>query len=240
MKKLINFLTKITTSEIDKLNSELKANKVCNLINDLKEIEKDDSVVMWLNPSNQRCFNFGYFTHEDFYDWLEGKGKIVKGETDEEKAKFWEIAKFESEHDYGWAIGYYLKDFKYIDDKYVANSKKSFSIERSIDNKLVIKKDNHAEIISKIFGEICRYHSRYELKYQRNDLIRFESELFGAKQTLFNFGIGYYGASNMPEDPLNLNWIADICKYKSVYLNLLMNDVKIPDYEFLDNYNKFK
>jgi hypothetical protein len=62
------------------------------------------------------------------------------------------------------------------------------------------------------------------------------AELQGVKETLFMLGIGYYGAVNLPEDPENLSWIADICFYKSVYLYYINNEIRLPDFDFVYNY----
>ena len=74
-------------------------------MNDLVESRLDtdgegQKIRIHLNPNNQKCFNFGWFEYQDYYDWLEGKGKIVKGKTDEEKKKFWDVAVFESENEW--------------------------------------------------------------------------------------------------------------------------------------------
>ena len=65
----------------------------------------------WLNPNNQISFNSGYFEKQDFLDWTEGKGKIVKGKTDEEKLLFWNHAKFLKEYTDSWIITINLKYF---------------------------------------------------------------------------------------------------------------------------------
>ena len=53
----------------------------------------------WLNPNNQSCFNYGNFTHQDFIDWANGTGVVVKGNTQEQKDKFMRYEKAHSSLD---------------------------------------------------------------------------------------------------------------------------------------------
>jgi hypothetical protein len=231
--KIFNFLNKITLTEIEKLKANLKTNPVCSTMSDLHESEQEEEVRIWLNPCNQKCFNYGYFTYQDFYDWIEGKGNIVKGNTDNEKQKYYEVAKFEQEHDYGWAIGYGKKYFSLIDDTFYTELKPGFGLERGCKNSLKITKNNHAEIIGKIFGAICRFYSDYEITHISNSRSRMHDELQGAKEALFALGIGYYGANNTPEEIENLNWAADLCIYKTAYNYFVKNNVYLPDFDFV-------
>lgn len=239
MKRLLAFLENITTAEIDKLKTALKESVVCKPMNDLQESMRgsDEEVFIWLNPHNQKCFNFGWFTYEDYYDWLGGGGAIVKGETEDEKRKFWEVAVFEAQHDMAWAIGYNKKHFNLIDETY--RPKSDFNhINRYPKTPLKISKNNHAEIISKVFGDVCNSYgdTTVELKVDDRNYIRMEHELQGVKETLYMLGVGYYDASNLPEGPLNLCWIAEICKYKAYYLYFVKNNIELPDFDFVYNY----
>jgi hypothetical protein len=242
MKNFLKKITSVTKTDIQKLREAIKASPICKPMNDLVESELDNDgkgikVRIWLNPNNQKCFNFGWFEYQDYYDWLEGKGKIVKGKTAEEKQKFWEVAVFELEHDMAWAIGYHKKHFDLIDDSYHPKYKKGYSFYSYIDKPLKIKKDNEKEIIAKMFGYVCRNYgdTSFELKSDSHVLRRMRDELIGVKETLFNLGIGYYGACNTPEEPENLSWIADICEYKAIYLSYIKNDIILPDFDFVYN-----
>ena len=242
MKSLLKFLSNISLSEIEKLKKALKESKICKSMNELKESEskvnEDGEIRILLNPHNQKCFNFGWFTYQDFYDWLGGGGVIVKGKTEDEKRKYWEVAVFEVQHDYGWSIGYNKKHFKYIDETFRTEWQSDYGLGRHCTNSLKITKTNHAEIIAKVFGDITRYYSDTELTYESNLNRKIDSEINGAKQTLFMLGIGYFGANNIPEDPLNLSWIGDICKYKAVYLYFVKNNIVLPDFDFVYENNK--
>jgi hypothetical protein len=246
MKNFLKNFKSITQTEIQKLREAIKASPICKPMNDLLESELDtdgngQKIRIWLNPHNQTCFNFGWFEYQDYYDWLEGKGKIVKGKTDEEKKKFWDVAMFEHEHDMAWAIGYYKKYFDLIDETYHPKFKKGYGFYSYIDKPMKIKKDNEKEIIAKMFGLICRDYgdTSFELTSGSNALRRMRDELMGVKITLFNLGIGYYGACNTPEEPENLSWISDICEYKAIYLSYINNNIVLPDFEFVYE-NRYK
>lgn len=243
MKNLLNFLSNITLSEIEKLKNALGESKICKSMNEPEESEitnKDGEteIRIYLNPHNQKCFNYGYFTYQDFYDWLGGGGVIVKGNSEDEKRKFWEVAVFEQQHDYGWAVGYNLKHFKLIDETFKIEWKSDRGYSNYPKNPLKITTKNHAEIIAKVFGDISRYYSDTELTHESNMNRKIDGEISGAKQTLFMLGIGYYGACNTPEDPLNLSWIGDICKYKAVYLYFVKNGIELPDFDFVYKHSK--
>jgi hypothetical protein len=247
MKGLLKFLENTTLTEIEKLRIAIKESSVCKPMNDLNESEinnkeGESEVRIWLNPHNQKCFNFGWFTHEDYYDWLDGGGPIVKGTTDAEKRKFWEVAVFEVLHTSAWSIGYNKKHFHLIDETYHRTITGDYGLNRYVQTPLKIAKNkkNHEEIISKVFGDVCRYYGDTTVEYKIGDrnYMRMEHELQGVKETLFMLGVGYYGASNLPEDPLNLSWIAEICKYKALYLYFIKNEIELPDFDFVYNYKE--
>ena len=148
------------------------------------------------------------------------------------------MAVFEQEHDMAWAIGYNKKHFDLIDETYIPKRKTNFDRETDCIEPLKITKDNHKDIIAKIFGNACRWYSdtTIELTSDSNIMRRMDDELSGVKETLFTLGVGYYGACNLPEDPENLSWIADICKYKAVYLYFINNEIPLPDFDFVYNY----
>lgn len=216
----------------------LKSNPICSPMNNLerKISDKNGEELYWLNPNNQKCFNFGWFSRQDFIDWTNGIGNIVKGKTDEEKKKFWEVAIFEKKYNLAWAIGYDKKYFHLIDETYKPNYKHSYSCNTTNELPLKITKNNHAEIIGKIMGNVCRYYSDREITVNSHSYRMMREELSGVKETLFMLGIGYYGASNTPCEIENLSWIADICIHKAAYLYYLNNGVEMPDFDFVYNY----
>jgi len=238
----LSFFNRVTLlTDLQKLQYYIGESKICMPMNklDKENVGEDGKVRLWLNPHNQKCFNFGWFTYQDYYDWLKGTGVIVKGNTQEEKDKFFEAARFEATYNYGWSIGYYKKYYHYIDETYYPMCKPlSGYINNVVDKPLKITKTSHAEIIGKIFGYICNYFSDYDIENNQNQRRKIEDELHGAKQALYSLGVGYSGACNTPEEALNLNFAADICKYKCIYLYMLKNNVKLPDYDFIYNYKE--
>lgn len=233
------FSVKKQKTEIEKLNEAIKAHSVCKPMHELKESNLNGGTNIWLNPHNQTCFNAGWFEYQDFYEWMQGTGKIVKGATPEEKKKFWDVAAFENSHDFGWAFGYNKKYFHLIDETYHPESEIGY-INRYPKNPLKIRKDNHTQIIAKVFGDVCRYYADTHIEPKRETfyVTRMREELNGVKGTLFALGVGYYGASNTPCEPENLSWISDICFYKAMYLYYVKNNVELPDFDFV--YNKHK
>jgi hypothetical protein len=226
----------VLPTEREKLIDALRKHPVCSPMNDLKESNINNEIRMWLNPNNQVCFNFGWFTFQDYYDWMNGTGVIVKGKTDEEKKKFWDVAVFDKEHNLAWAIGYNKKHFDLIDSNYhLSEIETGVDFYRIAKTPLKITKDNHKEIISKIMGDVCRYYgdTTVEIKSGENSYRRMDIELQGVKETLYALGVGYYGASNTPEEIENLSWIADICIYKAAYLYFVKNKIQLPDFDYV-------
>ncbi len=219
----------------NKVEKILSKNPLCKSHNDLDRSKdaENGSVVYWLNPQKQHCFNFGWFTENDFKNWTNGTGRIIKGNTQEEKQKFWEIAQFEEKYLYGWAVGKYKEYYDLIEENYEPH----FSYHKENKIPLKINSKNHDEIISKCFGSITKYYSDIYLEtYDSFHSYKMESELNGVKSTLYLLGVGYYGAMNTPCEPNNLNWISDIAKYKSQYLYLQKQNVVMPDFDFVYNY----
>jgi hypothetical protein len=219
----------------------LSVNPICKPINDVdaREIHSKTEPLYWLNPHNQHCFNYGWFTRQDYIDWVNNTGNIIKGDTPEEKQKFLDVARFEQMYHFGWAIGYHKKHFDLIDDSYKPKYG-ALGLSSNCKDPLKITKSNHGEIISKIMGKICAYYSdsEYEMEINSNRYRMMNSEISGAKQTLFCLGVGYYAAINSPEDVENLSFIGDIVKYKVFYNYCINNNIEIPDFDFVYNYNK--
>lgn len=195
----------------------------------------------YMNPDNQLCFNFGWFTKEDFENWVNGTGDIIKGNTQEEKDKFLYYAKLDGQYQGFYRFIYDTKYFDLINESY--NPKhKSFCLESHIETPLKITKSNHKEIIGNLFGYVCSYYvDLFATQYLREPTKIYDShsyktmrdELWGVKWACYNFGLGYFGASNTPCQIENLNWFADLTISKSQYLALLKNGVEMPDFDFI-------
>jgi len=204
----------------------IKKNPVCSSMN---EIKFGENGLAWLNPNNQYCFNYGWYNKQDFEDWYQGKGKIVKGDTDEEKVKYYELAVFEKKYPYATSIWYDYKFFDLIDENYSPESdRNNYSLNLKNIKPLKITKDNHVEIISKVLGNIIKYYADIHMIINEHNLAQMRTELSGARIALFSLGVGYMGACNTPQEITNLCWATDIARTKAIYLNYLKNNVKIP------------
>ena len=100
----------------------LKEHPVCSPMNDpskdLKDPRNFDKV--WINPNDQFSFNYAWCTEQDLRDWMNGTGIMVKGDTPEEKKKYWDYVVFEKDGGFGgsrWLIKYTWKWFgKFVSD----------------------------------------------------------------------------------------------------------------------------
>lgn len=226
-----------TVPILEKINNS----KVCSPMNKL--IFKNGKA--WLNPNNQECFNSGNFTEEDFDDWLDGKGSIVKGRDDEEKAIVWEYATFKEEYYSSFTITSNYKFFYLVSTDYrpnyntsvYGNGGKSFT-------PFVYDGKNQTEIISNIFANFVMSLKRDLLSWDDErsyNRVRdeFRKETWGITKTLMLMGIGYCGASNTPESIENLSWFSGVVFGKAYYLALKEKGVKFPNFDFMDN-NRYK
>jgi hypothetical protein len=229
---------------------KLKKHPVCSPMNDPEKDVEDPRNFdrVWINPNDQFSFNAAWCTEQDLRDWMEGKGIMVKGNTPEEKKKYWDYAVFEKEGGFGssrWLIKYTWKWF----DKFVTDFdpyshipgdnghiRKPLKI-KSIKIKDPVEKQKREEeaIISMyapFINEIVK-----DMEYREWDAIRNECEkdFYGIKRTLYCFGIGYMGACNTPEEICNLSWVQDIVFGKAQYLYFKKIGMELPDFEWLIN-----
>jgi hypothetical protein len=98
----------------------LKEHPVCRPMNDPLDgtnkgkDERDPDIKVWINPHDQFSFNSAWCSVQDLWDWMDGKGIMVKGDTDEAKKKFWDYACLEAadqEHII-WSIRYHFRWFE--------------------------------------------------------------------------------------------------------------------------------
>ena len=217
---------------------QIKEHKICKPANQLsfKEIGKDKEMCVWLNPKEQTCFNSGWFTEQDLLDWMEGKGNVVKGDTDEGKEKFWNMAVFLEENDYGWIIALNFEHFNLVDDSYNVEYDNYGYLNSIIKNPLKITKSNKKTIIEKVFGNQIKYICD-DLEYSQVDVGRqyekYREIFYGIKSTLVILGCGYYGCSNTPVDIENLNWFTDVVFAKGYYKALIKRGIEMPDFNYV-------
>jgi len=197
----------------------------------------DGQDLCWINPNDQDSLSAGWFNEQDLLDFLQGKGRIIKGRTDEEKQKFWDYHVFHQTYPQAWCLYWY--NIKHFDAVIEWQSKRQqlSGINSRCANPLSVKETNHRIVIGKIFGEKC-----YQLALDLMDnghtkesferiLSMYRHEIWGVKKTLFNLGLGYFGCSNTPQEVENLNWIAEIAEYKAIYLFFISKKIVI-NYEY--------
>ena len=200
----------------------------------------------WLNPNNQLCYNFGWFTKEDFENWVSGTGDIIRGNTQEEKDKFLYYANLEATYQGFYSFIYNIQYFDLINENY--NPARKSLYDTYIESPLKVTKSNSSEIIGNLFGYVCSYYvDSFASQYLRNpkeiydshSYRTMEAELWGVKWVCYNLGLGFYGACNTPCQIENLNWFVELTKVKSLYLALLKNGVEMPDFEFINKFKKY-
>lgn len=224
----LNFLN-ITQDKTQPILSKINDSSVCRTSCSLEF--KDERA--WLNPSDQQSFNSGWFTEQDFEDWINGTGNIVKGHDIEEKAIVWEYATFKANISHSHLITLNHRFFHLVGEDYkrINDNFKPYKIDNN----------NHNEIISNIFGNFVPNTSR-QFEYMKFDSIysEFRENLWGVKATLRLLGIGYLdGGCNIEGDVNNFSWFSDVAFGKAYYLHLKRQGTKFPDFDFIEN-NRYK
>lgn len=231
---------------------DLKEHPICKPMNNPWENVKDPrdpNLQVWINPNNQTCFNSGWCSEKDLRDWMEGKGILVKGDTPEEKKKYWDYAKLEASDNNHivWSILYHWRWFKKFDSDYnphshkKTNSYRLSTIERPIIIPKKVKDDrinkaNEEEVIIKMFFPyINEILSDLEYLEWSNIFHKYEKEFYGVKRTLYCLGIGYFAACNTPEEISNLSWVTSLVQAKAYWIHLQKNGSELPDFEWLSN-----
>jgi len=220
------------SKEYKKVLEEIKLSNLsmCNL-----EVSEDGFV--WMNPNDQECFNAGWYSMEDFKNFLNGTGKIIKGKTQEDKYKFLEYYRFKKTYHSAWSICY---SFPYFDKIREENFKTRWN--GYIEERIKICHKNPEEDIMKIFGyfipsivssldifgKICD-EERYNIVYKE-----YRNIFYGIGTALMLQGYGYFGYTNKPAEVYNFSWYRDIVFAYSYYKHLLEMCVKMPDFNFVE------
>lgn len=182
----------------------------------------------YIIPHQQSCFNYGQFTLDEFMLWVDGKGPIVKGGTQEEKDKFMYYAEMYKELD--------LNLYIYFEHLHLLKDNLRPSLPSRYNDGEPIKDDlSEEEIIIEVLSTYVPsmkedFHTR-----DHNTIRREWNEVsWGVIKTLMLLGYGYSGANNLPEEITNLSWAKDLVYAKAYYLYLVEKGIEIPDIEFVD------
>jgi hypothetical protein len=238
---------------------DLREHPVCKPMNDPEKdldgrFKEGDKV--WINPDNQFSFNAMWCDEKVLREWMEGKGPMVKGKNANEKKKYWDYAVFEATPiklgDYintkldhvQWMIKYHYRFFKEFTSDFDPHHHGGYGLNMSIKEPMDLKgiRSKEAEkkeksderVIKDMFAPYVREIVK-DLEYRSWDNIRheLEKELYGIKRTLYTMGIGFFGASNTPEEIRNLSWVTGIVYAKGIYEYLKKIDYPMPDWEWL-------
>jgi len=234
---------------------ELIEHPICRSINDPRKDVDDPRNFdrVWINPHQQFSFHSTWCTEQDLRDWMNGTGIMVRGNTPEEKKKYWDYAVFEGGDDFGgfrWLIKYTWKWFdKFVTD-FQPHNHDGYGLSTQIKKPLKIKNPRtrdrlenerrEEEIIIAMYAPyINEIVSDLEYSEFKNIRYRLEKEFYGIKRTLYCLGVGYMAACNTPEDIRNLSWVTDIVYAKALYLHFKKIGMDLPDFEWLNNRNHY-
>jgi hypothetical protein len=217
----------------------------------IRESVKEGNDKHWLNPNNQTCFNSGWFTHQDFIDWANGTGPIVKGNTQDEKDKFMKYAKAYTELDL--SIFIYEEYLDLLDTNVILHGKSNHGdskyfqdlSKKPAEETIRLFLSNMAreikdELITKIGYE--RYcNPTVDIKSIIEEKRRKYNDIsFNTCWTLSILGKGYFAACNAPSKIENLAWSHDL-PFAVAYKEFLEEDgYELPDFKWVkDNrYNR--
>jgi len=225
----------------------------------IKEILKDprEDGRVWLNPNQQACFNSGWFVHQDFIDWANGTGVIVKGGTQEEKDKFMKYARAYEELDFH--LFAYSEYFHLLDPSIELRVDHRYS-ERSPNQILKIKGRTDAEIITDILSNYIKEikstladrmrYVRYTNSIDGHDFEsekdvaskirrKYNDELRSVCWTVNLMGFGYHEACNTPCEIRNMAWSLDLPFAVAYYEWLKEDGYDLPDFKFVND-NRYK
>ena len=240
---------------------ELEDHPVCRGMNDIWDDvwknRSDPNHLVYLNPDDQYSFNYGNFSIRDFEAWMDGEGPIVRGKTPGQKKKYWDYACFTADRnipeEYQHHPRFYIKLTWKFWDQFVTDHdphkhrgsghymqvvkpikvkrKTSDQLQQQInENRVII--DMFAPFIQQIVSDM-EYRDWHAITHEYGHIFH------GVKYALYNQGVGYFGASNTPEEIRNLSWVTDIVYAKALYQFYEKRGVPMPDFEWLTSRNHY-
>jgi len=226
---------------------KLRKHEICITMNtpDGTEIDRNGQGQIWINPNNQTCFHSEWCTESDLDDWMNGTGIMVRGENQEEQAKFWEMANWVAKTDRAWSIGY---NFKYFDLFDIESSQPAYVQRYDKNPGLTHIKSKPQETLAKIYGRQVIVFSK-ELSYFMDEPEEFDKffwrkqkemndVLWGVSQTMIMLGVGFSAACNTPCMIENHAWDKGLVISYGLYLYYKNKGMKFPDFKFIYGDNK--
>lgn len=169
--------------------------------------DDDEGIMFWLNPAHQNELGSDFVTISDLEDWLEGKGKIIKGN--------WNKLQFECKNS---ELNFIEHAYQYFTGKPCKHWTKNIlhgSFKNKLDKNMIDVIEGHVKWIIKDCIEVQNryFHSIPSIGCVDLSTSReVDERVFGIFETLEAFGLGYFGAINTPCVKENFSWWKDILK----------------------------
>jgi hypothetical protein len=173
------------------------------------------SLMYWLNPSNQKLVNFGWYTVEQLREWLnEEPNEIVSEEN-------WPKLKFFCRHTNIHSLIYSYKEF-------FLGIKPDCMLDNC--NKKIIRNTPkyYNEDFNKIIAHILFLYTRdlkEQIDYRGKTIEELDSprrevdeRVFGICESFVLLGMGYFGACNTPCEKENFSWLREVLRLQAWFL----------------------
>jgi len=186
-----------------------------------------DDGTHWVNQNQQGHFNSGHYSHQDFVDWANGTGRVIKGKTQEQKDKFMRGAAANRKHDLGLQI--YIKHLWMIDSESKTKWNPKYRQSNYSNPINLSNRRESSDVIKAVFSEMVqslyrdikdrwewdgRYCETDEERRNHDWLSNLKSNhreyMHGVCHILSVGGHGYYDACNTPCELENLSWSRDL------------------------------
>jgi hypothetical protein len=183
---------------------------------------------VWMNPNNQTSFESGWLEHQDFIDWANGTGKVVRGETQEQKDKFMRYARAQNELDsYSFM---YIKYLNLIDSESKAKLRWKHHSTPYTKALNLSKRRDSAEVIKEVFSTLVPrllVDIKEQAEWRKHDpdwvgklRCKHTEYMHAVCDTLTIGGHGYFEACNTPCEIENLSWSRDLVWSKAYCMYL--------------------
>jgi hypothetical protein len=224
---------KIMNSKDKQLQSFLDRMSICDV--NIKNFKHKDK--LWMNPYNQGHIKSGYFTKQDFIDFMNGEGKCIEGDTNVEKKLRFDLVIW-CENNEANLIEYHYNFFHLVKESSpIKTNPLDYYQSRKLSN---LNNLNNYDCNNVIKNAFARHIPSFidDLNYIKEENLRksWNTLTYGIIATLVDMGIGYIGAINTPEQIENLSWYKELVWEYIFYKNLKLQNLTKP----IDDYFLFK